>query len=152
MEDSESSNGLCRLCASLFFLKSGFYIFGDDHIRNKIELYLQIQMIQDDYLPKNICTNCLSKIETFHEFAENARKIQHSLQVYSDTNIYETQTADSLINRIETVGKLGSNNLFAKEEQQFNLHTENFAPAFNKESYDTQDSFLSLYPNSSMPS
>lgn len=90
MEEGDLSDGLCRLCASLVFSKSGFFIFGDDQITNKIELYLQIQLIQEDYLPKNICSTCLSKIEAFHEFAENARKIQHRFFMFNE--IYEEET------------------------------------------------------------
>lgn len=101
MEATESSDGLCRLCASLFCSKSGFFIFGDSHITSKIELYLQIQLVEDDFLPKNICSNCLSKIESFHEFAENARKIQHSFHIYNDTNVFEVHQDENFIHRLE---------------------------------------------------
>ncbi|KAI5711718.1 hypothetical protein M8J75_002666 [Diaphorina citri] len=151
MEETDSSDGLCRLCASLFFSKSGFFIFGDDQITNKIELYLQIQMVRDDYLPKNICSNCLSKIEAFHEFAENARKIQHSFHAYNESTVYEVQEDENISNTMETLEKIDSSyQLFAKEEQNFNLSGKNFEPIFNKVSCHNDDSFLNFFPSNTI--
>uniref|UniRef100_A0A8D8VPC2 Serendipity locus protein H-1 n=1 Tax=Cacopsylla melanoneura TaxID=428564 RepID=A0A8D8VPC2_9HEMI len=153
MEVADLSDNLCRLCASLFFAKSGFFIFGDDQISIKIQLYIQIQMAQDDCLPKYICSNCLSKIETFHEFAENARTIQHSFEVYNNTsNMYEVEQEENIAQGIEILSKPDSSGLLTKEEQYMHLPSNNFESTFTKASNDNDDYFLSFFHNSSLSS
>ncbi|KAJ0182454.1 hypothetical protein K1T71_001823 [Dendrolimus kikuchii] len=71
----------CRLCAEeqdvtiMIFSQEA----EDMLLQNKLNKYLHIQVKEDDTLPKNICINCCSKLQTVCEFIDCAQKAQEVL-------------------------------------------------------------------------
>ncbi|XP_030766059.1 zinc finger protein 260-like [Sitophilus oryzae] len=88
---------LCRLCATKTELMLSMHIFeGDGPIRQlskKIDNCLQIQVHQQDELPKIICENCLYKLEMFWDFKDKSFRTEQILvelyKQFKDT-VHET--------------------------------------------------------------
>ncbi|KAF7282865.1 uncharacterized protein LOC143203804 [Rhynchophorus ferrugineus] len=74
---------LCRLCAAKTELMLSVHIFeGEGPIRQlnkKIDNCLQIQVHQQDELPKIICENCLFKLEMFWDFKDKSFRTEQLL-------------------------------------------------------------------------
>ncbi|CAB3240837.1 unnamed protein product [Arctia plantaginis] len=77
----ESYERCCRLCAEeqdvtiMIFSQEA----EDMLLLNKLNEYLLIEVDEDDKLPKNICIQCCTKLQTVCEFIDTARKAQDLL-------------------------------------------------------------------------
>ncbi|KAL0851078.1 hypothetical protein ABMA28_006955 [Loxostege sticticalis] len=77
----ESFERSCRLCAEE--QEVTIMIFSEEAeamlLRNKLNQYLLIEVDEDDKLPKNICIQCCSKLQTVCDFIDTARTSQDLL-------------------------------------------------------------------------
>ncbi|XP_020294393.1 zinc finger protein 184-like isoform X2 [Pseudomyrmex gracilis] len=75
---------LCRLCTSSEGTKIN--IFRDEgrrrQLQTKIQTYLQVQVVEEDSLPKIVCHECLKKLENFVEFREAVVTAEGMLESY----------------------------------------------------------------------
>ncbi|CAG7818031.1 unnamed protein product [Allacma fusca] len=71
----------CRMCA--MELKSGVFIFGEEgkrlHIPEKIRKTLAILVLEEDRLPKKICTDCCSSLEDYAQYKDTVLDAQEKL-------------------------------------------------------------------------
>ncbi|KAF9421431.1 hypothetical protein HW555_002646 [Spodoptera exigua] len=71
----------CRLCAEEQDVT--IMIFSQEAeamlLRNKLNKYLLIEVDEDDKLPKNICIQCCTKLQSVCDFIDTARKAQEVL-------------------------------------------------------------------------
>ncbi|KAL9922858.1 zinc finger protein weckle-like [Glossina fuscipes fuscipes] len=88
----------CRLCASNDF-QNNINILHDDvkllginkdmPLRKAIEKYFQIQVLQDDIMPRMVCSDCLSFIDCLVSFNERILKVQQMFTTLSSTSEQE---------------------------------------------------------------
>ncbi|XP_050681359.1 zinc finger protein 782-like [Leptidea sinapis] len=70
-----SFNKLCRLCA----LEQDATLAASEELRSKIMKYIDIEVKDEDNLPKNICANCCAQLNTVCSFIDSAQEAQNSL-------------------------------------------------------------------------
>ncbi|KAJ8736230.1 hypothetical protein PYW08_006886 [Mythimna loreyi] len=77
----ESFDRCCRLCAEEQDVT--IMIFSQEAeamlLQNKLNKYLLIEVDEDDKLPKNICIQCCTKLQSVCDFIDTARKAQDVL-------------------------------------------------------------------------
>uniref|UniRef100_A0A1A9W3Y4 Zinc finger protein weckle n=1 Tax=Glossina brevipalpis TaxID=37001 RepID=A0A1A9W3Y4_9MUSC len=85
----------CRLCASNNF-QNNINVFQDDvkllgidketSLKKAIEKYFQIQILQDDTMPRVICSDCLSFIDCLVSFNDRMLKVQQMFAALSSNS------------------------------------------------------------------
>ncbi|CAL8094620.1 unnamed protein product [Orchesella dallaii] len=71
----------CRMCA--LEVRQGVYIFGEEgrrlQIPEKIRKTVTILVLEEDTLPKKICTNCCTSLEAYNQFKDSVVDAQEKL-------------------------------------------------------------------------
>ncbi|BES97176.1 Alcohol dehydrogenase transcription factor Myb/SANT-like [Nesidiocoris tenuis] len=87
--DSNSGQATCRLCASTIEVVNTVNVFEAEiesfELINIIRQCLQIQIYEEDNLPKNVCLRCCEKLADFFEFFTFCSESQRALaEQYQD--------------------------------------------------------------------
>uniref|UniRef100_A0A1B6DHH9 Protein krueppel n=1 Tax=Clastoptera arizonana TaxID=38151 RepID=A0A1B6DHH9_9HEMI len=115
----------CRLCASES--KNGVEIYSPEGhkqcLEEKINYCLRISVSKTDLLPKHVCNFCYTRLEDWHRFADEANKVQHTLELLVQMKSFSNNSSEDYIdlplnNQMEvkeenTVQLLSSQNLIS---------------------------------------
>lgn len=70
-------NSFCRLCATMCNEVDLVDIFGNKNdLESKIELCFRLKIENDNYLPKQACIVCSSKVHSYYDFFLQVQKAQ----------------------------------------------------------------------------
>ena len=82
-----SLDSLCRLCADHVRQESQVKIFQEKTIKilDNIKVFLHLNIEPVDYLPQQVCMNCVSNLDFFVDFYNRCRKVENTFRAGRDS-------------------------------------------------------------------